>query len=107
MKRFSLNIYGNNDEIVKVYETDRVFYGLIKEVITAQKKLKSITAPESLSEEVLAVLDTMIIPIIKKLFLGITDEELACAELVDIMSTFQQLTNLANTGELSKLVGGK
>lgn len=80
MARFALNIYGENDEIIKTYETDHVRWGVFTKAIKASENDNSFDA---ISE------------IVKMIFVGLTDEEIAKADYNDVIANFVQLTNQA------------
>jgi hypothetical protein len=82
MAKFELNIYGNNDEILKTYATDRVRWGVF---------LQAVQLNESLAEKDAAEQFVLINDFIKKIFPELTDEELECADSDDILNTFRQL----------------
>ena len=82
MNKIELNIYGENDEIVKTYKTSVIRWKLFTDAIEINDTLngKSLKAQiESVSE------------FIKSVFVGLTDEELACADAFDIMNVFKQI----------------
>ena len=87
MAMFSLNIYGNDDEIVKTYSTNKVRWGVFMQAIEMQEGLEEKTPAEQLS---------MVSMFMKKLFPEITDAELECADMGDVFNTFKQIVNKAN-----------
>lgn len=87
MNLFSLNIYGANDEIVKVYETNHCPWGLFIKAAKLQEELKG----KKEFEQIMAIGE-----LIKVLFVGLTDEELYQADAKDIMNLFSQLINKGN-----------
>lgn len=89
MAQFELNIYGEGDEVVKHFETDRVRWGVFVQALELEESLKNKTA------------QGMIVAInefIKKIFPDITDEDLQSADVDDVMNTFRQL--LAKAGKI-------
>lgn len=87
MATFSLNIYGNDDEIIKTYSTNKVRWGVFMQAIEMQDGLEEKTPAEQLE---------MVSVFMKKLFPEITDAELECADMGDVFNTFKQIANKAN-----------
>lgn len=85
--KFELNIYGADDEILRTYGTNRCPWGLFIKAAEMQDKMKEMT----ITDQINAVGD-----IVKSLFVDLTDEDLAKADINDIMSVFTQLTNMGN-----------
>lgn len=82
MAKYELNIYGENDEIVKQYSTNICSWGVFIQAAEMSETLQEKSALEQLS----AVGD-----ILKCVFRGITTEELMCADASDVMNTFSQI----------------
>lgn len=82
MAQFELNIYGNNDEIVKTYATDKVRWGVFMQALELQDSLTDKSAAEQFK---------LINAFVKKIFPDLTDAELECADADDIVNTFKQL----------------
>ncbi len=82
MAQFELNIYGENDEIVKRFETDRVRWGIFVQALELEESLKSATA---------AGMITAVNEFVKKIFPNLTDADLLDADVDDVLHTFQQL----------------
>ena len=82
MAKFELPIYGENDEIIKKYETDIVRFGILEDAIKiseeTQEQLKAIT------------------PILQRVFKGLTEEQLKDADLFNVFNVFNQIISLAN-----------
>ena len=93
MANFELNIYGENDEILKTYSTAHVRWGLLKAALELQDRIKD----DSVEEQFGAIHDFA-----KEIFVGLTDEELNNADAGDVTAQFRQLTRMAN-----KIVGSK
>ena len=93
MAKYELTIYGENDEVVKKYETDRVRWGVFLNAIKLQEKIKD-KSP--------ALQITMINEFIKSIFVGLTDEELEQADGMDVMNSFKQILSAANGIDSSK-----
>lgn len=93
MARFELTIYGENDEVLKKYETEHVRWGVLLNAVKLQEEIKSKGADEQFSA---------INQFVKSIFIGITDEELEKADGLDVMNTFNQLLSA-----VGKINGGK
>lgn len=87
MAQFELNIYGNNDEIIKTYATDKVRWGVF---------MQALELADGLSEKSAAEQMKLINAFIKKIFPDLTDEEIECADSDDILNTFKQLLHKSN-----------
>ena len=85
---FELNIYGNNDEIIKTYRTAHVRWGIFTDAIKLHEEIGSKSAEEQLA----AVSSFM-----KNIFMGLTDEELQLADVFDVFNTFRMIVNKANS----------
>lgn len=84
MAKFSLNIYGKNDEIVKTHETNICPWGVYIQAAELGDTLKE----KSATEQMHAVGE-----ILKSVFMELTDEDLNRADVNDVMFTFQQIVN--------------
>lgn len=89
MAQFELNIYGNNDEIIKRFETDKVRWGIF---------MQALEVAESISEKSAAEQFELINTFVKKIFPDITDADLENADVDDVMNTFRQL--VAKAGKI-------
>lgn len=87
MAQFELNIYGENDEIVKTYATDKVRWGVFLQAVELQDGLSEMSAAEQFK---------LVSTFIKKIFPELTDAHLENADFEDVFNTFKQLTNKAN-----------
>ena len=87
MAKFELPIYGDNDEIEKTFETDIVRWGVLLQALELQNSISELSAAEQFN----AISD-----FVKKIFPTITDEQLAKADINDVMNTFKQLVQTAN-----------
>lgn len=92
MAQFELNIYGNNDEVVKTFSTDRVRWGVFMQALELQ---------DGLSEKPVNEQFKLINAFIKKIFPDLRDEDLELADSDDILNTFKQLISKSNA------IGGK
>ena len=86
MAQFELNIYGENDEVVKHFETERVRWGIFVQALQLEESLKGANARDMISA---------INEFVKKIFPNLTDADLECADVDDVMNTFQQLLSKA------------
>lgn len=96
MAKFELNIYGDNDEIVKQYATDHLRYGVLMQALEAQDGMDGMSVSEQM--EIANAL-------VKKVFSGLTDADLACADAGDVLATFAQVTKHAE--KIGKTPSGK
>lgn len=86
MAKYELNIYGANDEVLKTYATDNVLWGFYLEAVKASEEMQDMTPAEQFE---------MVNGFIKRLFIGLTDEELERASGDDVMNVFNQLMRKA------------
>ena len=93
MAQFELNIYGENDEILKTFSTDKVRWGVYMQALELEEGLKELTIPEQFK---------LINQFIKKIFPNLTDADLENADGDDVMNTFKQLLRKAE-----RIGGGK
>ncbi len=92
MAQFELNIYGNNDEIVKTYATDKVRWGVFMQALKLQDAIEGLSNVEQFDA---------INQFVKKIFPTLTDDDLQAADGEDVINTFKQLLRKANS------IGGK
>lgn len=85
MARFSLNIYGKNDEIIKTYETEHVRFGVLMQALEISEK--NLDNAEKLKAAM---------AIVKALFDGLTDDELAKADTGDVLALYIQVTRMSD-----------
>lgn len=88
--RFELSIYGENDEVLKKYETDHVRWGVLLKAVNLQEIMKDKTPVEQVG---------MVGEFVKSIFVGLTDEELEKADTNDVMNTFKQI--LSSVGKIN------
>lgn len=86
MAQFELNIYGENDEIIKQHKTDRVRWGVFVQALALNEDLDKKSAAEQFE---------LINGFVKKIFPELTDDELENADIDDVLNTFAQLINKA------------
>lgn len=96
MAKFELNIYGDNDEIVKKYETDHLRYGVLMQALEMQEGMDGMTTAEQMQAAN---------GLVKKVFSGLTDSELEHADAADVLATFTQVTRHAE--KIGKTPNGK
>lgn len=87
MNKLTLNIYGENDEIIKTYETSHIRWRLFTDAIKLNDAIKNKSEVEQLAE---------IGEFIKRIFIGLTNEELELADVGDVFNTFHMVINMAN-----------
>lgn len=86
MAQFELNIYGNNDEVIKKFETDKVRWGVYMQALELEEGLADKTAAEQFK---------LINDFVKKIFPSLTDADLDNADGEDVINTFKQLLKKA------------
>lgn len=86
MAMFTLNIYGEDDEILKTYSTEHVRWKLFVEAVKINDEIKGKAAAEQMPA---------IATFMKSLFLGLTDDELELADAFDIFNNFNMIVNKA------------
>lgn len=84
MAKYELPIYGENDEIIKMHETNVCPWAVYIEAADLQDKLQD----KSPRDQLKAVGD-----ILKSVFITLTDEELMRADGTDVMNTFIQIVS--------------
>lgn len=82
MAKYELPIYGDNDEVIKMHETNICPWAVYIEAADLQDKLQDKPAREQMK----AVGD-----ILKSVFTNLTDDELLRADGTDVMNTFMQI----------------
>ena len=87
MAQFELKIYGEDDEVVKKFETERVRWGIFVQALELEESLKGADARDMISA---------INEFVKMIFPSITDADLKNADVNDVMNTFKQLLSKAN-----------
>lgn len=83
MAKFELPIYGENDEIEVLHESNVCPWEVFIRAADIEEKLPKMSAKEQLE----AVGD-----LVKAVFAGLTDAQLKRADALDVMNTFQQIT---------------
>ena len=87
MAQFELNIYGNDDEIIKTHATDRVRWGIF---------MQALELAEGLNEKSPAEQFAAVNKFVTKIFPALTESELENADADDVLNTFKQLITKAN-----------
>jgi hypothetical protein len=87
MAKFELNIYGENDAIIKTFSTDHVRWGLLVSALKLQDEIRDVD-PESQMQA--------ISEFAKEIFVGMTDDDLRNADSMDVLNVFRQVGNMAN-----------
>lgn len=90
MAKFELNIYGENDEIIKKYSTEKARYGAFEEAIRFVDEAQGKT-----EAEVNILGFRMLKNFAKKLFPGLTDDEIRLCEMEDITNLAYQVSGLS------------
>lgn len=88
MAKYELNIYKENDEIEKTYATDNIKWGFYIEAVKAYEDMQNMSETEQFE---------MINSFVKRMFIGLTDNELERASGDDVMNVFNQLMRKANS----------
>lgn len=88
MAKYELKIYGENDQILKTYATDNVMWGFYLEAVKASGEMEDMTTAERFE---------LINSFVKRLFIGLTDEELTGASGDDVINVFNQLMRKARS----------
>lgn len=86
MAKFALNIYGENDKVVKTYATDIIRYGVIEDTVSLLNEIEGKSNVEQFK---------LVKPLIKSIFSGLTDEEIKNADYIEVMGVFNQLVQEA------------
>lgn len=85
--KYSLNIYGQNDTIVKIYETNIVPWGVFVKAAALQDELKD----KSMIQQLECVGE-----LLQSIFVGLSREELYQADAGDVMNVFAQIVRNSN-----------
>lgn len=84
MAKYELPIYGENDEVVKMHETNVCPWGVYIQAADMQEQLKTKTAREQMEA---------VGEILKTVFPQLTNAELLRADGMDVMNTFTQIVS--------------
>ena len=88
MANLTLNIYGENDEIIKTYETQHIRWKLFIDAVELNDTIKGQSPKEQL-----AAVGTFI----KSIFSGLTDAEIELADARDIFNVFKMVVGMAQS----------
>ncbi len=86
---FKLNIFGKNDEVVKTYQTSKLKYGVIEDMIMLSKEFEGKSSFEQFA---------LMKPVLKNMFEGLNDEELRNVDFLEVLSVFKNLMSIAANG---------
>lgn len=84
----TLNIYGKDDEIVKTYKTNHIRWRLFTDAIKLNDEIKDAEP----ATQIAAVGE-----FIKRIFIGLTDDELELADAFDVFNTFNMIVGKARS----------
>lgn len=87
MAKYSLNIYGENDEIIKTYETNFVRWKMFMDAVKLNEGLGKMSTEKQFK---------VVNDFVKGIFPGLTDEDLEKAAADDIFNTFRAIVMQAN-----------
>ncbi len=85
---FKLNVLGENDVVVKTYETSKIKMGLLEDLMTLQEKISG----KSLFEQF-----NLIKPLLFLIFPGLTNDELRNVDYVEVIGVINTLAQYAKT----------
>lgn len=89
MALFELNVYGANDEVIRTYKTSKIKYGLIEDFISLSKDLEGKNELQQF---------TLMKPILKTLFTGITDDDLRNVDFIEVTKVIMSMYDAVNKG---------
>lgn len=84
MSKYELPIYGDDNEVVKMHETNICPWAVYIQAADMQEQLKNKSAREQMDA---------VGEILKAVFPKLTDAELMRADGADVMNTFQQIVS--------------
>ena len=84
MAKYELPIYGENDEITKMHETNICPWGVYIQAVDLQEQMQDKSAREQMDA---------VGEILKAVFPALTDAELLRADGADVMNTFLQIVS--------------
>lgn len=88
MAQFELPIYGEDNEVVKTYESNVAKFQLLVEAHQKNEEMQNSSTTEQLE---------IIYDMLMKIFPGLTKEELGNADIGDVFNTFAQFTRKAES----------
>ena len=87
MALLSINTYGENDEILKSFETNKIRWRLFGEAVKINDEIKDKDAAAQME---------VVGKFILSLFPGMTAEDLELCDVGDVFSVFKMVTKFAN-----------
>lgn len=91
MALVELNIYNDDNEIIKTYSTNRVRWGVLCKAVELEEKIEGATPAESVG---------LISDLMTTIFPSITSDDLALADFNDMQNVFKMVVNM--TGHIQK-----
>lgn len=91
MSLIELNIYNDENEIVKTYSTNRVRWGVIVKAVELQEKTENVSETESVK---------LISDLMYSIFPSMTADDLAQVDYNDMFNVFRMIVNM--TGHIEK-----
>lgn len=91
MALVELNIYNDDNEILKTYSTNRVRWGVLCKAVELEEKIEGATPAESVG---------LISDLMTTIFPSITSDDLALADFNDMQNVFKMVVNM--TGHIQK-----
>lgn len=91
MALIELNIYNDENEVVKTYSTNRVRWGVIVKAVELQEKTENATEKESID---------LISDLMFSIFPSMTPDDLAQVDYNDMFNVFRMVVNM--TGHIEK-----
>jgi hypothetical protein len=83
-----LNIYGDNDEILKTFSTNRVRWGLIVKAVELEEKINK---PGADMSETITLLNDFVLSV----FPSMTQKDVEMADYNDIRNVFKMIGNMS------------
>ena len=91
MSLIELNIYNDENEIVKTFSTNRVRWGVIVKAVELQEKTENVSETESVK---------LISDLMYSIFPSMTADDLAQVDYNDMFNVFRMIVNM--TGHIEK-----
>lgn len=88
MALVELNIYGDNDEIIKTFSTNRVRWGLIVKAVELEEKLED--EKTTFRDQV-----NMLNDFVMSVFSDMSQNDVLMADFNDIKNVFKMISNMA------------
>ena len=87
MALLELNIYGDNDEILKTFSTNRIRWGLMVKAVEIEEKINN---PETSNKEQIEIMNAFIMSV----FPTMTQKDVEMADIQDIKNIFKIVSNM-------------